>query len=636
MHMQRLRAIIVVSLLVTSLLGLLPGEGGALAGSQPAGGSILVARVYYRDLAERDRLALELDVATADAAGGFLVVWTDQAQYDDLIARGLRVEIDPEATQAANTPIVWGNTFYGGYHTMEEIYAFLDQQVTAYPALVEKVDIGDSWCKLHAPCVIGSVPSFSGYDLYVLRITNRSIAGPKPVFWFDADMHAREIATPEVAMRFISYLLANYETDADVHWLVDYHDIYVMPTANPDGHHLAERGESTPYSQRKNADYDDGCTTWPPNNGAGVGTDLNRNFPYQWASGGTACGATYSGPSAGSEPEVQAVMAKIAELFPDQRGSGTAAAPITATGTIQSLHTYGSYNLYPWGYTSSAAPNGTDLRNIARHMTAANAGGNGYLACQPPSCLYTVNGGSFDWEYGDLGVASFSSELEGNTFFPAYSNVTTYWNNNRGMLLHLAKIARAPYLLTRGPDANTVAASPVTVTQGSPIHLTATINYAWTNNAYSQNVSAAEYYVDTPPWAGGTPAAMTAVDGNFNSATENVQADVPTDALPDGRHIVFVRGRGVNDYSGLGSWGPISAVFVWVQGSTITATPTSTGTPTATATATATPTPTTTATSTPTATPTATRTPTPTGTAMLPEVKLYLPVVFLNNPILRR
>ena len=69
-------------------------------------------------------------------------------------------------------------------------------------------------------------------------------------------------------------------------------------------------------------------------------------------------------------------------------------------------------------------------------------------------------------------------------------------------------------------------------------------------------------------------------------------------ALTLGRHIVFVRGRGVNSYSGFQSWGPVSAVFLDVSPSV--------GTATATATATATNTPTATSTATPIATATAT------------------------------
>ena len=101
-------------------------------------------------------------------------------------------------------------TFYGGYRTVEGMQAFLDGQVAAHPTLAEKVDFGDSWCKTHGPCA-QPAPGFNGYDMYALHITNRAIAGPKPVFWYDAGIHPNEITPPELAMRFISWLLDGYE-----------------------------------------------------------------------------------------------------------------------------------------------------------------------------------------------------------------------------------------------------------------------------------------------------------------------------------------------------------------------------------------------------------------------------------------
>ena len=114
------------------------------------------------------------------------------------------------------------------------------------------------------------------------------------------------------------------------------------------------------------------------------------------------------------------------------------------------------------------------------------------------------------WELGL--VSSVTTELSGGSFFPAYSNVDGLWEGNKGMLLYLAKIARTPFLTTRGPDANNTSAGVDAVQQGAPVQLSATINYKWTGNSYVQNVAAAEYYIDTPPWAGGTPLPMTAKD----------------------------------------------------------------------------------------------------------------------------
>src|SRR5882724_10690699 len=263
----------------------------------------LVMRVYFRDRAERDR-------------------------YYGLTARGLRVEIDENSSRNLSDPQILRDTFYGGYKSVEEIYAFLDEKVTQFPDLVEKIDIGDSWCKANpGSCVLPS--PWNGYDLFVLHITNRNIPGPKPVFWADGNIHAREIATPEVVMRMIDYLLNNYDTNADVRWLVDYHDIWLMPEVNPDGHHIVEAGGggNSPYYYRKNGNNvgGDGCA-WPPTASNHFGVDNNRNFPFKWGccggSSGFVCEQTYRGTSAGSDPEDMAIVNKIRTLVPDQRGPG--------------------------------------------------------------------------------------------------------------------------------------------------------------------------------------------------------------------------------------------------------------------------------------------------------------------------
>jgi hypothetical protein len=542
----------------------------------------LVMRVYFRDRAERDQLAQELTAEEAVTTGGYLTVIRDRNLYYALTARGLRVEIDEERSRSVSDLEVHRDTFYSGYKTVEEIYAFLDQKVAEAPDLVEKVDIGDSWCKLHAGAC--NLPSpWNGYDLYALHITNRNIPGPKPVFWADSNIHAREIATPEVFMRFIDYLLDNYDSDADVHWLVDYHDIWLMPEVNPDGHHIVEAGGggNSPYYYRKNGDNvgGDRCA-WPPQISDQFGVDNNRNFPFHWGCcGGSSsfvCDETYRGTASGSDPEDMAIVNKLRTLVADQRGpNDTDPAPITATGVYQNMHTDAAVNLFPWGWTATRMPNYAETNNIAAHMSARNAGGNGYPFGSIINELYPVDGGAIDWAYGELGMAAFSTELGGQDFLPPYSCIDNpgcgssqgLWPDNKGMFLYLAKIARTPYLISHGPDANTVITNPASVPQGTPSQLTASINFAWSRNAFSQNVGAAEYYIDTPPWAGGTPTPMT---GTFNSPTVAVNATIDTATLSVGRHIIFVRGRGVSDFQGFQTWGPISAAFLDVTGETTT------------------------------------------------------------------
>ncbi|PYK21385.1 MAG: hypothetical protein DME56_04935, partial [Verrucomicrobia bacterium] len=107
----------------------------------------LVMRVYFRDRAERDRLAQELNAEEVPTTGGYLTVIRDRDLYYKLTARGLRVEIDENSSRNLSDPQILRDTFYGGYKSVEEIYAFLDDKVAQFPDLVEKIDIGDSWCK---------------------------------------------------------------------------------------------------------------------------------------------------------------------------------------------------------------------------------------------------------------------------------------------------------------------------------------------------------------------------------------------------------------------------------------------------------------------------------------------------------
>jgi carboxypeptidase T len=547
----------------------------AVGGSTPQS---VVLRVYFRSTAERDQLATEYGAEEVATTGGYLTMWTDQPTYASLVAThpGLRVEIDQRQTDLVNSASFGKdpnnpNTFYGGYKTVEEMQTFLNQYAATYPTLAQVVDIGDSWCKVNPGCTLPA--PYNGYDILALHITNQAIPGPKPVFWYEGAIHAREIAVSEVAMRYISLLLDGYQNDADAHWLVDYHDIWVVPSLNPDGHHIVEAGGggSSPYYQRKNSNNTNGCTVWPPTAGTQFGVDNNRNFPFLWnccgGSSGAACSQTYHGVSGNSDPETQASVNQIRLLFPDQRGpNNTDPAPITSTGVFQDMHSNASLNLYPWGWTGTASPNGPELAVLGQHLRATNAypPGNNYQSCQPPNCLYAVDGDAIDQAYGDLGVAAFTTEVGGADFLVPLSYVDgTLWPANRGPLIYEAKIVRTPYLLSHGPDASSVATNPMTVTQGSPSQLTGTINFAWSGNSFAQNVGAAEYYLDTPPWAGGTGIPMNGTFGG--SQTVPVNATIDTTSIPVGTHVIFVRGRGVNQFQGYDTWGPFTATWLVVQ-----------------------------------------------------------------------
>jgi hypothetical protein len=56
------------------------------------------------------------------------------------------------------------------------------------------------------------------------------------------------------------------------------------------------------------------------------------------------------------------------------------------------------------------------------------------------------------------------------------------------------------------------------------------------------------------------------MNGTFTSPTVPVNATINTTSLTPGRHIIFVRGRGVNQYQGYDTWGPMTATWLWING----------------------------------------------------------------------
>ena len=516
----------------------------------------VVARVFYADWADLNRLAGGLDVWEVNHEEGYVVTLLRPDQFAALLQAGYRVEVDAAQTALLDRPSqplpgqAAGIPGYPCYRTVEETYADLARLAADHPDLVAWVDIGDSWEK-----VSGAQP---GYDLYALVLTNSRVPGPKPKFLLMAAIHARELTTAELAARFVEYLVANYGTDADVTWLLDYSEIHVLPMANPDGRKQAEAGEYW----RKNTDNDDGCTVFPY-----YGTDLNRNSSFHWGGASTdPCAETYQGPSAASEPETRAIQEYVAGIFPDQRGPGDEdPAPCDAMGVFITLHSYGDLVLFPYGFRSAPAPNHAQLETLGRKFGYFN----GYEVCQSgePGCIYTTTGSTDDWAYGELGLAAYTFEL-GTDFFqdcPAFED--TILPGNLPALLYAAKAARRPYQDPAGPESLTVTVVPTVAVSGTAVTLTAVADDTrydsdgWGDEPV-QDIDAARYTVDAPSWVTGTISyPMSPADGAFDAAVEAVQAAVDTTGWTPGRHILFVESRDAQ-----GSWGVPSAVFVWVAG----------------------------------------------------------------------
>jgi carboxypeptidase T len=513
-------------------------------------GPVEVLRVQTRDEAVIRALAREHGHLKVDREKGVVIFDAPAGQRGALLAKGMRVTVDPVLSEAANARtgaslgVAKAIPGYACYRTVAESNARIQELATLYPNLVQVQDLGPSWEYVNTA-------GAGGERLLLMRLGNRSVPSPKPVMFAMTAIHAREYTTAELGLRFGEYLLENYGHDADATWILDTQEVQLLVQSNPDGRKQAQTGLS--WRKNTNTGY---CGATSNSRGA----DLNRNFPFAWntvagGSSGNPCEATYRGPSAGSEPETQAVVSHIRNTFADLRGDGmNDPAPDDLQGLFLDIHSYSELVLWPWGMTTTPAPNGPALEQLGRRF----AWFNNYTPQQSVG-LYPTDGTTDDTAYGELGVPAYTFEL-GTAFFQACATFeSTVFPDNLKALIYAARVTRAPYRLPFGPEALQVRSEPDLPIVGEQVRVRAALDDSRSRGGSAQAVSSAAAYVGTPPWQAGAQAQpLVASDGSFGSSSENVEGVLA--ALPEGRQMVFVQGSDAS-----GAAGPVGAVFVDVR-----------------------------------------------------------------------
>jgi carboxypeptidase T len=538
----------------------------------------LVINLYYDTQEQLNAVAGQMDVWEVhplpgnSPGSGYAVAAVVPSQRDWLQLQGYRVEVDQAKTAELQSPTAALDPRYFYFDSFNpnsnNLYMvnFMQDTSTNYPNLTELLDIGDAWLGMHG-----------GYhrDEWVLRITNEDpqygdIAS-KPPFFMMANTHAREVSTPEMAIRYIKYLTSGYlgeggyGIDPDVTWLVNHHVVYVVVSENPDGRVINEI-DWTEY-WRKNVDNDDGCSS-------SFGVDLNRNSSFKWGCCGGSdpnpCGETYRGPSRASEPETTAIQTFAGQVFGDWNGPNgddelPSAAPDNTPGIFISLHSYQDEIL--WAYECAPncgqTPNSAQLSTIG-HKLADETGEH----MNPTGFLYTVDGGMIDFIYGKLGIAAYTYEIGPTNgtcgdFFPPYGcqdgidgMPRNFWAEMGPSWVYANKIAGSPYKTAYGPDAQNLVVDPTTVPGGLPVNLSATILDQRYPGEPLTNIAAAEFFIDAPGMDG-TGIAMSPVDGAWDETNEAVSVVVDTTGLLEGKHYILVHGMNAN-----GFWGPFTAIFL--------------------------------------------------------------------------
>jgi len=552
--------------------------------------------VHYADRNQLADLANRYDVVEVDPDTQTVKIFSNQITRDALAEEGFVWTVDLPYTTMINAEVkplagqTTGIPGYPCYRTLAEIYESADALAATYPDLVELIDIGNSWEKMQNPN--------AGWDMEVLVLGNRNTPSvPKSDAFFMSGIHAREWAPPELNLRLAEYLLENYETNADVKWLLDYNRVHLVLSTNPDGRMRDEANQNVLWRKNTNNNY---C-----GNSNNRGADLNRNYPYGWEYNSYECDETYAGSSAGSEPETAAIMNYALSVFPDQKGPDPddLVNELFATGMFIDLHSYSRLVLWPWGYTYDTAPNDASLRVMSYKFAYYN----GHTP-QKSTELYPTTGSTDDWMYGELGVPGFCFEV-GDTFHQSCSVFENDINpNNQQALLRAIKIARRPYRLAHGPEVTNLSlqTNPVLPGQNLVVNYTAddTLYSTYRTGVPSSSIDSIRYSFDKPSWISGSNAKTIALRTQVPKYTAVFAAS--TTGLTPGQHTLFVE-----SLDGSGAWGPPTAIFFTVSDG-------SSPTPTFTLTLTLTP----------------TATPTPTFTPTIPasDYEIYLPFILSNLP----
>ena len=391
-------------------------------------GPTMEARVYFdgvRTLRQLGDLAGQLDICTwaKDELGGYLVINTDAAQLEQIRGAGLLVDVTYpdirqkfyEMTGVRPGDLDAGRDF-GYYLTYYEMQDTLQALAAAYPAICTTFSLG---------------LTFQGRPLWCLKISdNVGTTEDEPACFFNGASHAREPLGTSCCIAFATKILSEYGNDSVSTWLVNNREIYIAPVMNPDGYVYNSDSGGAESNWRKNR-----RSPVPPD----IGVDLNRNYGYKWGysnwgSSGRPWDDTYRGPSPFSEPETRIIRDFLATYQPHN---------------CMDIHTFGQYNLYPWGYGNVCPPDQAMLDEVVDTFQTNNH----YpisLTGQVYSAIYPCNGLSVDWEYSDTAgkfvTYAFTCELGTTDFWYGWNDsnyVDSECSLNTPNLYYLTRAAGA-------------------------------------------------------------------------------------------------------------------------------------------------------------------------------------------------
>ncbi|GAA0432480.1 hypothetical protein Acor_76250 [Acrocarpospora corrugata] len=432
--------------------------------------------------------------AIDEVAASSVVVTASESEVAAIRALGYTVTvIPPKLAPGVPQPLDFPAAD-SAYHNYAEMTAVVNQVVADHPTIARKISYGTS---------------YQGRDLMAIKISdNVATDENEPEVLFTAHQHAREHLTVEMSLYLLNLLTDSYGSDSRITNLVNGREIWIMPDLNPDGGEY-DIATGSYRSWRKNRQPNTGSTA--------VGTDLNRNWGYQWGccggSSGTTSSETYRGPSAESAPEVKAVADFV---------RGRVVGGVQQIKSTIDWHTYGELILWPYGYTTANTGPGLtqDDRDAHAALGQNMASTNGYTPEQA-SDLYITDGSIDDWMWGVYKIFAYTIEMypvsSSPGFYPPDEQIVPQTTRLREAVLRFLEYSDCVYRII-GKEVQYCNATPPTVVYNDTFE-TAT---GWTVNPLGTDTATSGQWQRADPAAttsSGAKQLGTTVSGTFDLVT---------------------------------------------------------------------------------------------------------------------
>jgi hypothetical protein len=495
---RHLRKVLLISATVVLAIAFTP----ASAPADPTGAAAAVSSAQYQVLGPDTFDDVNAIARTGAAVDGIehgrVQITATPSEVAAIKKLGFTVQVVPAPSRPSGVIAQAFPSADANYHDYAEMVAEINTLVASKPAIAQKLSIGTS---------------YEGRDMPLIKISdNVATDENEPEILFNAHQHAREHLTVEMALYLLHQFIDLYGTDSRITNLVNSREIWIVPDMNPDGGEY-DIATGSYRSWRKNRQPNAGSSN--------VGTDLNRNWSFQWGccggSSGSTSSETYRGPSAFSAPETQRLRNFV---------NGRVIGGVQQIKTHIDFHTYSQLVLWPYGYTTA---NTTPTLNADAQQAFATIGQqmaatNGYTPEQA-SDLYIADGTIIDWMWGTHGIFSYTFEMypgssgSGGGFYPPDEVIPAQTSRNREAVLILSELADCPWRAI-GKEAQYCGTAPGTTVYSDTFE-TAT---GWATNPNGTDTAT------TGAWERGDPAATTSSGAKQLGTTVSGVNDLVTGA----------------------------------------------------------------------------------------------------------